>query len=107
MLASAALAVGTLGVAGCGDDEGDTEVTIPTIESPTEETDATAPTTTTPESGGVTPGDDSGTGGTAPEGSGGTGTSQEDTATNDTPPAPGSPESAFEEQCKQNPQACG
>lgn len=96
LLATAVLALGAFG---CGDDDGSSsEVTVPTIEAPTDVTETGA--TTTAPSGGVTP-DDSG---------GGTGTadpSEEDSATNDKPPRPGSPEEAFEKECEQNPAACG
>ena len=98
LLVTVALAVGALG---CGDDEDSGgDVTIPTIETPTETTDSIESTTTAPDSGGVTP--EEGTGGTKPGSDSG-----EDTATSDTPPPPGSPEEAFEKACEQNPAACG
>ena len=95
-LAVAALAFGALVGVGCGGDED--EVTLPTISvedtgtSPIETT-GTATTPTEPQTGGT--------------GSGDFDPSQEDSATNDKPPEPGSPEAAFEEACKQNPVACG
>ena len=46
-----------------------------------------------------------GTGGTAPPSR--FNPNRPDSATNDVPPASGSPEEAFEKQCKANPQACG
>ena len=108
LLVTAALAVGALG---CGDDEGSgVDVTIPTIETPTETTESLESTTTAPESGGVPTEEDSG--GTSPGSgggsgsSGGTGSGSQDSATNDTPPDSGSPEEAFEQACKQNPEIC-
>jgi hypothetical protein len=88
----AVLAIG----AGCGDDDEDVEVTVPEI-SVEETTTEAAPVETTET--------------TAPE-TGGTGApsvdpNQEDSATNDKPPAPGSPEEAFEQACEENPAACG
>lgn len=92
------LAVMAIGAGGCGDDGDDVEVTIPTIsiEDETVPTETVAPETTET---------------TAPE-TGGTGAptadpNQEDSETNDKPPAPGSPEEAFEQACEQNPAACG
>lgn len=103
LLATSALALGALGFAGCGDDESPSDdVTVPTIEAPTDATESVPATTTAPDSGGVSPGSGSG--------SGGTGTpdpSREDSATNDKPPEPGSPEAAFEKACEANPAACG
>lgn len=98
LLATAALAFGALVGIGCGDDE--EEVTLPTI-SVEETTGTTVPTETT---GTATTPTEPQTGGT---GSGNFDPSQEDSATNDKPPKPGSPEAAFEEACKQNPEACG
>jgi hypothetical protein len=85
-----------LGAAGCGDDEGDDSISISVPEVTTTES---VPETTT----------------TAPaptETTGGTGTktvapSEPDSATNDVPPPPGSPQEAFEQACKKNPAACG
>lgn len=94
LLAAAVLALGALG---CGDDDS-TEITVPTIEAPTEATEGD--TATEPEGGVTAPGDPGG-------GSGGVDPSQEDSATNDKPPKPGSPEEAFEKACEQNPAACG
>ena len=94
----AALAILSLGAVvglGCGDDDS-TEVTVPTIsveqtQSVTDQTTPTESTSTEPQNGG-------------------TGTfnpNEPDSATNDKPPPPGSPEEAFENACKQNPAACG
>ena len=48
------------------------------------------------------------TGSTAPNGGGNNyNLKQPDSATNDVPPPAGSPQEAFEGQCRQNPQACG
>ena len=95
-----------LALAGCGsDNSGETTaptVSIPPITSPIPAT-TTAPTTA------VTP---TGTG-TASNGNGGVGPSgkpnpnKPDSETNDVQPPAGSPQSAFEKQCQQNPQACG
>jgi hypothetical protein len=92
-----------LAVAGCGgDDSGETTaptVSIPAVTSPIPGT-ATTPATTPPAS---TP-----TGSTAPNGGGNDyNPKQPDSATNDVPPAAGSPQETFEKQCRQNPQACG
>jgi len=94
LLATGALALGAL--AGCGDDDEGVEVTVPeiSIEDTTTEAAPTETTETTePETGGT--------------GAPGVDPNQEDSATNDKPPAPGSPEEAFEQACKENPAACG
>ena len=93
LLSVAALSLGALAGLGCGDDDSE-DVTIPEISVETTESTA-APTTTE----GTT---------TEPQ-NGGTSfdPNQPDSQTNDKPPKPGSPEAAFEEQCKQNPAACG
>jgi hypothetical protein len=85
--------------AGCGSDSsGDNStpsVSIPAVTAPT----ATSPTfpQTTTSNGGVAPGSGTGT----------LNTTAPDSPTNDLPPPPGSPQSKFEQQCKQNPSACG
>jgi hypothetical protein len=90
-----ALAIGLL-AAGCGSDSsGETttpSVSIPAVTSPVSTTSTTAPTTTPR---GTT------TGSTTfnPQ--------EPDSETNDVPPKKGSPEAAFEQQCKANPDACG
>jgi hypothetical protein len=90
-----ALAIGLI-AAGCGSDSsGETttpSVSIPAVTSPVPATSTTAPTTTAP---GTT------TGSTTfnPQ--------EPDSETNDVPPKKGSPEAAFEQQCKANPDACG
>jgi hypothetical protein len=87
-----ALAIGSI-AAGCGSDSsGETtthSVSIPAVTSPVG-TVATTPSTT------VSPG-------TTPTGKGGTtfDPQQPDSETNDIPPRKGSPEAAFEKQCKQ------
>jgi hypothetical protein len=91
-----ALAIGLV-AAGCGSDSsGETttthSVSIPAVTSPVPPPSTAAPTTTAP---GTT------TGSTTfnPQ--------EPDSETNDVPPKKGSPEAAFEQQCKQNPDACG
>jgi hypothetical protein len=93
-------AIATLiAVSGCGsDDSGETtapDVSIPAITSPLGTT-TTAPTTTTtaPQTTSITKG-------------GNYNPTEPDSATNDVPPPPGSPQEAFEKQCEQNSQACG
>jgi hypothetical protein len=89
-----------LAMAGCGsDDSGETSaptVSIPAVTSPLGTT-TTAPATTS-----TTPATTS----TTRKG-GNYNPNLPDSATNDVPPPPGSPEEAFEKQCAQNPQACG
>lgn len=125
----AALLVGTalaLGAAACGDDEETESVSTPTAPAQTSEeadtTDeaATEEETTTEDSGGVGPGEvteteedeneglDGSGGGVGPSsGSGGHDPGQPDSADNDVPPEPGSPQEAFEQYCDENPKACG
>jgi hypothetical protein len=97
-VAPLAIAIGLI-AAGCGSDSsGETtiqSVSIPAITSPVPTTASTSATTTTPSTTGTT------TGGKPfnPQ--------QPDSETNDIPPAKGSPEANFENQCKQNPSACG
>jgi hypothetical protein len=94
MLAAVAL---TLGAVACGDDGGDTSTTIPEVTIP-EDTTTVPETTTTTEST------------TTTEDNGGTPTfnpDEADSPTNDKPPAPGSPEDAFEQDCQQHPGKCG
>ena len=91
-----ALAIGLV-AAGCGSDSsGDTTstpaVSIPAVTAPG--ISATASQATT-----VTIGPTTSTKTFNPK--------APDSATNDVPPKPGSPQSAFEKQCKQNPSACG
>ena len=101
-LALASIALGLV-MAGCGsDDSGETmapTVSIPAVTSPIPAT-TTTPATTTPPTGATT---------TTKKGNGGISVNpdQPDSETNDVPPAPGSPQEAFEKQCEQNPQACG
>jgi hypothetical protein len=86
-------------VAGCGgDSSGETTapaVSIPTITAPISPTTTAPATTTTP------------TGSTTTKGGKPVNPNGPDSATNDIPPPAGSPQSAFEKQCEQNPQACG
>jgi hypothetical protein len=97
-LAAIALAVA---IAGCGSDSsGDTTaptVSLPVITSPLGTTSTAAATTTT-----TTPSTTS-----TPRKGGNYNPNAPDSATNDVPPPSGSPQEAFEKQCKQNPQACG
>jgi hypothetical protein len=93
LLALAALSFGALVGFGCGDDDSDVDVSVPDIS--VEETIESVPTDSTQS----TP-TDPGTGGTVDP-------NQEDSATNDKPPEPGSPEEAFEQACEENPAACG
>jgi hypothetical protein len=93
---SMAAAIGLI-AAGCGSDSsGDTTtppVSIPAVTAPN--LTSTAAATTTP-------------GTTASTKGGKTYNPQApDSATNDIPPKKGSPQAAFEQQCKQNPSACG
>jgi hypothetical protein len=92
-----------LAIAGCGgDSSGETTapaVSIPAITSPIAPTaTATAPATTSTPKGATTT-------------TSGHGKRYNpklpDSATNDVPPPAGSPQANFENQCKQNPQACG
>jgi hypothetical protein len=96
VLAAIAIAAG---VAGCGGDSSgettSTSISIPAVTSPVG-TGATAPGTTT-SNGGVTPTQRTQT----------YNTTAPDSPTNDVPPPPGSPQAQFEQQCKQNPSACG
>jgi hypothetical protein len=93
-----ALAIGVI-AAGCGsDDSGETtapSVSIPAVTSPGLTTSTAPATTTAP--------------GTTSTGKGGTTFNPKapDSATNDIPPPKGSPQEQFEQQCKQNPSACG
>ena len=99
--ASASIAVLVLaGAAGCGGDSSGSDSTAPAITIPS----VTAPTATTPKPPATT-----------------TGTTRTKTAqtrttfnpnapdsqSNDVPPPKGSPQEQFEQQCNQNPQACG
>jgi hypothetical protein len=89
-----------IAVAGCGsDDSGETtapDVSIPAITSPLG-TATTAPATTSTPS----------TTSTTKKGGGNYNPSQPDSATNDVPPPPGSPQESFERQCQEHPEACG
>lgn len=94
-----ALAIGLIAT-GCGSDSsGETSthtVSIPAVTSPVPTAASTpAPTTTAP--------------GTTITTKGGKTFSPQlpDSETNDVPPKKGSPQATFEQQCKQNPSACG
>jgi hypothetical protein len=93
-----ALAAGLI-AAGCGSDSsGETtthSVSIPAITSPVPTASTITPTTTAPA--------------TTTTSTGGKPYNPQapDSATNDVPPKQGSPQATFEQQCKQNPQACG
>jgi hypothetical protein len=94
------LAVG-FGTAGCGGDSSG-ETTAPTVSIPA----VTTPTSSGPSpSGGVSP-TDTQRPKTAPSGTT-FDPGQPDSPTNDVPPPPGSPQEQFEQQCEQNPEACG
>jgi hypothetical protein len=97
MLGGLAAIVLAIAVAGCGSDSSGDEshpaVSIPTVTAPDLSTTARTTTGSGPE--------------TTTTGTGKYNPSQPDSETNDVPPAPGSPEEAFEKQCQQNPQACG
>jgi hypothetical protein len=93
-----ALAIGLI-AAGCGsDNSGETTaptpsipaVTSPGISTSTAPAQSTKPATTVTTTGGKT-----------------YNPSAPDSATNDVPPAKGSPQAQFEKQCEQNPAACG
>jgi hypothetical protein len=101
-LAVTALVIG-LGIGGCGsEDSGEPTpptVSIPAITSPIPAT-TTTPATTSAPTGSTT---------TTKRGNGGSNVNpnRPDSKTNDVPPPAGSPQEAFEKQCRQNPQACG
>ena len=87
-----AVAALALGVAACGDDTEDVDISVPSIEVPSE----TTPPPSTPTS----------TTGTTTEPTG-TGTTPPDSPATDVQPPAGSPQSKFEDFCKKNPGACG
>jgi hypothetical protein len=98
LLIPLALAIGLV-AAGCGSDSsGETTthpVSIPTITSPIPTAASTStPATTSSET-------------VTTQGSQTINPQAPDSATNDIPPKKGSPQAAFEQQCKQNPSACG
>ena len=95
LLTLAALSFGALLGFGCGGDDDDVDVSVPEISVETTQSvpTETTETATQPDTGGT--------------GEGGIDPSQEDSATNDKPPEPGSPEEAFEQACEENPAACG
>jgi len=87
-------------VTGCGgDSSGDTtapNVSVPAVTSPIAPT-TTAPATTSTATRATT----------TNKGGKTFNPKQPDSATNDVPPAQGSPQEAFEKQCEQNPSTCG
>jgi hypothetical protein len=94
-----ALAIALI-AAGCGsDDSGETTtaptVSIPPVTAPGITTSAAPATTTAPATTATTKGGKT------------YNPNLPDSATNDVPPAKGSPQAQFEKQCKQNPAACG
>jgi hypothetical protein len=101
----ATAAIGALALVGCGGDE-PSETTQPAVSVPA----VTSPLATTGTAGGTTTGSTTTEPSTTAQG-GKTGTgfdpNKPDSATNDVPPAAGSPEDAFERHCKRNPDACG
>jgi hypothetical protein len=99
-----ALALASIGIGltatGCGGDRSG-ETTAPAVSIPAV-TAPISPTTTAPATTGIAT--------AAPTTTRGRKTvnpKQPDSATNDIPPRPGSPQEAFEKQCEQNPAACG
>ena len=105
-LALASFAIGLL-ASGCGGD-GSREATqpavsIPAITSPIPAPTGSAPAATTTTA--TSPKTGNGNGGSGPPNR--ANPNKPDSATNDVPPPPGSPQQAFEKQCEQNPQACG
>jgi lipoprotein-anchoring transpeptidase ErfK/SrfK len=94
MTAAIALAIAA---SGCGSDSSGDE-SRPTV---------SIPTVTTPELSTTAPSDTQSSPATTTTGKGNYNPTLPDSETNDVPPAPGSPEDAFEKQCAQNPQACG
>ena len=87
-----------IGSGGCGGDDEST-VSVPPISIPSGEvtTPSTPAATTTTAPPATT------TGGARAKPN----PAQPDSPANDVPPAPGSPEEAFEKQCAENPKACG
>lgn len=110
-LACLALALGTGGIAGCGDDEPETDSVTTEPITPTGPTGPTSGDEPQGEGGGGEGGDvdlEDGTVTPPPE------TDPEnlpaepaDSPENDTPPPPGSPAEQFEKFCDENPEACG
>lgn len=92
LLATVALSAGA---AGCGDDNEDEGVSIPSIAIPDEGAPATTTTAPPPATTGTVPE----SGGAAPEQQGGSGAQDGD--------AGATPQERFEQFCKQNPGACG
>jgi hypothetical protein len=93
-VAPLALAIGLI-AAGCGGDSSG-ETTVPTVSIPA--ITSPVPTTSSPSVATTTP---STTTSTASTGTRTFNPQAPDSATNDVPPAKGSPEAAFEKQCKQ------
>lgn len=102
------VALGSVGIAGCGDD--DAETTTPTTE-PATPTGPTGPTSADEPQGGNQNGGDvdleDGTVTPPPETDPENLPAEPDSPENDTPPPPGSPAEQFENFCDENPEACG
>jgi hypothetical protein len=94
------LAIGLI-AAGCGSDNSG-ETTAPTVSIPAVTSPVPGNSTSTAPQPSTTPG-------TTATSKGATtfNPNAPDSATNDVPPAKGSPQEQFEQQCKQNPSACG
>jgi hypothetical protein len=96
LLIPLALAIGLIAT-GCGSDSsGETSthsVSIPAVTSPVPTATTTPASTTTPS--------------VTTQGTQTFNPNAPDSATNDVPPKKGSPQDTFEQQCKQNPDACG
>jgi hypothetical protein len=93
----AVLVVG-LAATGCGDDS--SGETTPSLSIPA----VTSPTSSAPSVSGTSPATTQKSK-TAPTGT--YNPNAPDSPTNDVPPPPGSPQEQFEQQCRQNPEACG
>ena len=95
-----ALIAAGLVIAGCGGDDSGQHtaptISIPAVTAPTVSTFA-QPTATATATGGTK----------TSKGAKTINPGAPDSATNDLPPPPGSPQDAFEKQCEQNPHACG
>jgi hypothetical protein len=93
------LAIGLI-AAGCGGDDSGEPATTPSVSIPA--VTAPVPTSTAPATT-TSPGTTS----TSHKGTTTYNPTLPDSETNDIPPPKGSPQAQFEQQCKQNPSACG